>query len=190
MALENLRDKFWKPAAAMGLAATMAMTPAAAQQTGNAQADPNFPPLIGEEQSQSYEDVEVPIRDVREARERIVTMAAARSSGDAQVVVYFGDEQDVLNKVYSDLQKVVGEGELPFRGLVLADPREEIFIEKDLELVQADQELWIYTDGIPSTRILNPDVETDVAAILERDYKKFLEPKVLADASPRTVSYD
>ncbi len=122
-------------------------------------------------------EVQVPLRDLRGAEADAVEAIASASSKDAQVIVFFGDNYDAYKSMVEALQEVITEGEIAFRGVILADPLEARIVHG--YQISMEQEIAIYADAQLTSTIRNPNAEVGEAIKdqLQRDYERIILPR-------------
>lgn len=147
--LTALKQKFSGPAAALALGSMAALG------TPTAHADDQQ--YVTPASNASYENVNVPVMDMREGTPHGVSMTAgAATSNQRMVVVYFGDNDEFFETLKDGLRPLMANPNIPLRGIILSDPL-EIEYSNGIPLNGREQ-LIIYANGMLTNIIDNPDI--------------------------------
>ena len=123
-------------------------------------------------------EIEVPLRDSRGIGEDAIQAGAAALSIESIVIVFFGNDAKAYIAVVSAARDIIAEGEIPLRGLILADPLETVY--SNGYLISGRQEVEIYVDGQLTNTIELPrrDLEKLVKDTLREDHRNIIIPRL------------
>jgi hypothetical protein len=169
MALPSLRDAMARATAgvtAAALAATLIASPAAVNDA-QAQTAPA---------ATATQQVKVPTQDARGANPEAVRTAAAVASKNAQVVVFFGDNETAFQSLREGVRSAISQG-LPVKGIIVGSP---IILEKTVSGKPHNlNQVVFYADGTRTGHIDNPNgtEKSQVEAHLRRDFEGVILPR-------------
>jgi len=140
MALSNLKGTLRNASmglAALGMAAGPTVAPAFAQSAQVQQ-------TAAYAQDVAIQDINIPVRDLRDNQIRGVQMMAAMASKDTQLMIFYGDSQDALDQTFYGAKQAVASG-VPLAGVIVASPAEPDTI--DGERMTGTNRVEFYADG-------------------------------------------
>lgn len=174
MALPRLKDVMSKAtagASAAALAATLIASPPA---TNDAHA---------QQQNVAAAQVKVPMQDARGAGAEAVRMSAAVASRNAQVVVFFGDNEAAFQSTKEGVRAAIAQG-LPVKGMFVGSP---IPIKRLNGQTYNLNQVVFFTNGNMTSTVDNPDA-TKMAAYVVQELRRGYEGLLAADAGKPTVA--
>ncbi len=117
----------------------------------------------------------VPVKSASGVSEETIIMGASVASRDGQAIVYYGEDQNIVDAISRGANSAKSDANLPVKYIILADPKEEVWSGK--YLIVPSHQIEIYTNGQKTTTVDNPDIEIqfELNGILSNDLQRLTQ---------------
>ncbi|MCB2062387.1 MAG: hypothetical protein KDE25_02830 [Novosphingobium sp.] len=117
------------------------------------------------QQVAAVQAIRIPVKDSRGIQSRAIQMSAAMVSKGAQVLVFYGDNQEAFDRMYEGAQQAKAAG-VPLAGIIVASPLEPEVVH-GVQIAGTNQ-IEFYADGARTSTIDSPEREPQRVARLVR----------------------